>query len=78
MKSGGVAWHPCVGRLPGRRCEMTHFSYVAIAYGVTGLTVLALIAWVLLDQRARRAELANLEASGIRRRSDAKGGADEH
>ncbi|MCR9136764.1 MAG: heme exporter protein CcmD [Alphaproteobacteria bacterium] len=57
---------------------MTHFSYVAIAYGVTGLTVLALIGWVLLDQRARRAELAELDESGIRRRSDTKSRADEH
>lgn len=57
---------------------MSHFSYVASAYGVTGLTVLALIAWVFLDQRARRAELAELDASGIRRRSDRKGDADEH
>lgn len=56
---------------------MTHFSYVAIAYGVTGLTALALIAWVFLDQRARRAELAELDASGVRRRSDLKGDADE-
>lgn len=78
MKSGGAAWRPCVGRLPGRRCEMTHISYVAIAYGVTGLTVLALIAWVFLDQRARRAELAELDASGIRRRSDRRDEADEH
>ncbi len=54
---------------------MTHVTFVAIAYGVTGLTVAVLIGWVLLDQRARRAELAALEASGIRRRSDAvKGG----
>lgn len=53
---------------------MTHFSYVAISYGVTGLTVLAMIAWVWFDQRARQAELSELDASGIRRRSDLKNG----
>ncbi len=51
---------------------MSHFSFVAIAYGVSALTILALVGWIMLDQRARRAELAELEASGIRRRSDAK------
>jgi heme exporter protein D len=51
---------------------MSHFSFVAIAYGVSALTILALTGWIMLDQRARRAELAELEASGIRRRSDVK------
>ncbi len=59
---------------------MTHFAFVAIAYGATALTILALIGWVVIDQRSRRAELAELEASGVRRRSDARGngGGDEH
>lgn len=51
---------------------MSHLAFVSIAYGATGLTLAALILWVLLDQRARRAELAELEAQGVRRRSAAK------
>lgn len=50
---------------------MSHLAFVSIAYGVTALTILALIAWVLLEQRARRSELAELEARGVRRRSAA-------
>ena len=49
---------------------MTHSFFVALAYGATALTVLALIGWIVLDQRARRAEMAALEARGIGRRSE--------
>jgi len=56
---------------------MTHFAFVAFSFGATALTILALIGWVVLDQRARRAELADLEAHGVRRRSDSRGGEDE-
>ncbi|MCK3778429.1 heme exporter protein CcmD [Ensifer sesbaniae] len=48
---------------------MSHAVYVFTSYGIATLTVLGLIAWVVLDGRARRRELAELEASGIRRRS---------
>jgi heme exporter protein D len=48
---------------------MSHAFYILTSYGVTGLVCLALIAWVFLDGRSRRRELAELEASGIRRRS---------
>jgi heme exporter protein D len=48
---------------------MTHTFYIAMSYGITAVTVLCLIAWTWLDGRARRQELAELEASGIRRRS---------
>lgn len=51
---------------------MSHLAFVSIAYGVTALTILVLIAWVLFEQRARRSELAELEARGVRRRSAAK------
>jgi heme exporter protein D len=47
-----------------------HALYVTAAYGVTAIALAGLIVWVLLDQRARRRELAELEAAGIRRRSD--------
>jgi len=49
-----------------------HAAYVAAAYGVSFLVIAALAGWILLDQRARRRELAALEAAGIRRRSDSR------
>lgn len=48
---------------------MSHAFYIAMSYGITFAVSLCLIAWVWLDGRARRQELAELEASGIRRRS---------
>ena len=48
---------------------MTHTFYIAMSYAVTAIVTLCLIGWVWLDGRARRQELAELEASGIRRRS---------
>jgi heme exporter protein D len=48
---------------------MSHAFYIGMSYGLTGLIVVALIAWVWLDGRARKRELAQLEASGIRRRA---------
>jgi len=51
---------------------MTHTFYIAMSYGIAALISLCLIAWVWLDGRARSKELAELEASGIRRRSAPK------
>ena len=51
---------------------MSHFAFVALAYGVTAVTVAVLILWIVFDQIGRRADLAALEASGVRRRSDPK------
>lgn len=51
----------------------THMLYVAAAYGITAVVLAGLVGWVLLDQRARKRELAELEAAGIRRRSDKAG-----
>lgn len=48
---------------------MTHTFYIAMSYAVTAIVTLCLIGWVWLDGRARQKELAELEASGIRRRS---------
>jgi heme exporter protein D len=50
-----------------------HGLYVTAAYGISAIALAALIAWILLDGRARRREMAELEASGLRRRSDRKG-----
>jgi heme exporter protein D len=49
---------------------MTHALYVAAAYGISALALAGLTGWLLLDQRARRRELGELEASGVRRRSE--------
>ncbi|MGE6741503.1 heme exporter protein CcmD [Allorhizobium pseudoryzae] len=53
---------------------MTHAFYILTAYTLTTLTILSLIAWNWMDGRARRRELAELEASGLRRRSTAAPG----
>ncbi|MEW9805975.1 heme exporter protein CcmD [Mesorhizobium sp. ZMM04-5] len=49
-----------------------HALYVTAAYGISTLAIVGLVAWVLLDSRARRREMGDLEASGMRRRSDRK------
>ena len=49
-----------------------HVAYVVAAYGVSALTLAGLALWILIDQRARRREIAALEAAGIRRRSDSR------
>ncbi|MGN6538454.1 MAG: heme exporter protein CcmD [Mesorhizobium sp.] len=51
----------------------THDLYVTAAYAITVIVLAGLVGWILLDQRARRRELAELEAAGIRRRSDKAG-----
>jgi heme exporter protein D len=48
-----------------------HAGFVFAAYAASVLVIGAMIAWIALGQRARRAELAALEASGVKRRSDA-------
>lgn len=47
-----------------------HALYVTAAYGISALALAGLIAWVVLDQRARRREMTDLQESGMRRRSD--------
>jgi heme exporter protein D len=47
-----------------------HALYVSAAYGISALVLAALIGWIFIDQRARLRELAELEAGGLRRRSD--------
>ncbi|OWV90883.1 heme exporter protein CcmD [Rhizobium sp. R693] len=48
---------------------MAHAFYVYGSYGFAALVTTAVILWTWADGRARRKELAALEASGIRRRS---------
>ena len=48
---------------------MSHAFYIYSAYGIAAVTLIGVVAWVMLDSRARQKELQKLEASGIRRRS---------
>ncbi|TIM84638.1 MAG: heme exporter protein CcmD, partial [Mesorhizobium sp.] len=45
-----------------------HALYVAAAYAISAIVLVGLIGWILLDQRARKRELAALDAAGVRRR----------
>lgn len=45
-----------------------YLAYVASAYGVSGLALVALAGWVLIDSRAARRRLERLEAERRRPR----------
>jgi heme exporter protein D len=51
---------------------MNHVLFVTAAYLVSALGLAGLGVWILLDQRARQKELADLEAAGATRRSERK------
>lgn len=53
---------------------MSHEAFVFLSYAATAVTLTGLLAGILLDGRARRRELAELEAQGVRRRSKSAGG----
>jgi heme exporter protein D len=48
---------------------MEHAGFIFAAYAVTGLVVLALILRAVLDHRAQRRALSDLERRGAGRRS---------
>jgi heme exporter protein D len=48
---------------------VSHAGFIAAAYIATAFVLLALVVWIVLDGRAQRRRLADLEARGIRRRS---------
>lgn len=48
---------------------MTHAFFVSAAYIISALVIAGLVGWILLDQVARKRELADLEERGVRRRS---------
>ncbi|WP_099866966.1 heme exporter protein CcmD [Pararhizobium haloflavum] len=50
---------------------MAYFGYIFASYLATAVALLGLIGWVVFDLRGRRADLAELEARGVRRRSAA-------
>lgn len=47
-------------------------GFIFSAYGATFLILAAMVAWVWLTLRSRRAELAKLEADGLRRAGSKK------
>lgn len=53
---------------------MSHEAFVFLSYAATGVTLIGLLALTVLDGRARKRELAELEAQGVRRRSRTPGG----
>jgi heme exporter protein D len=46
-----------------------HASFILAAYGVALLVLIMLIGWIMLDYRAQRRRVAELESQGITRRS---------
>ena len=50
-----------------------HGGFILAAYLATVVVIGGLVCWVILDGRAIRRRLKDLEARGIRRRSASKG-----
>jgi heme exporter protein D len=48
---------------------MNHLGFIAAAYGVTTIVLVAMVAWLVLDGRAVTRRLSELDARGVRRRS---------
>lgn len=46
-----------------------HVAYVVTAYAAVVLVLAGLLGWIVVDGRAQRRRLADLEARGVRRRS---------
>ncbi len=53
---------------------MSHIFFVSMAYGAAALALSALLIWIIADHSGRKKELAELDNSGVRRRSDKKDG----
>ncbi len=47
-----------------------HTGFIVAAYAVTAVVLVALVLWVALDARLQKRRLADLDARGIRRRSE--------
>jgi heme exporter protein D len=49
-----------------------HAGFIVAAYAIALAVVAALIAWIVLDHRAQRRILEDLERAGVTRRSAAR------
>jgi heme exporter protein CcmD len=49
----------------------THMGFIIAAYAAAVIVIVGLCAWVILDYRAQRRMLAELERRGVTRRSSA-------
>jgi heme exporter protein D len=49
--------------------EAAHTGFIIAAYAAAVVVVLGLCAWVMLDYRAQRRNLADLDRRGVTRRS---------
>jgi heme exporter protein D len=47
-----------------------HAGFILAAYLTTAVVIAGLALWIVVDGRTQRRRLADLEARGIRRRSD--------
>jgi len=47
-----------------------HAAFIIAAYLITAIVVVGLIVWVIADRRAQARALAELDARGVRRRSE--------
>jgi heme exporter protein D len=48
----------------------SHAAFIVMAYAAAGIVVLGLVIWIVLDYRAQRRALLDLETRGLTRRSD--------
>jgi heme exporter protein D len=46
-----------------------HGGFILAAYGLAILVIAVVFVWIVVDGRAQRRQLAELEARGVRRRS---------
>lgn len=46
-----------------------HFGFILASYLVTAAVIIGLVLWTVLDGRAQRRRLSELESRGVRRRS---------
>jgi heme exporter protein D len=47
-----------------------HADFILAAYAITAVVIAGLIIWVVADHRAQTRALAELDARGVRRRSE--------
>jgi heme exporter protein D len=47
-----------------------HAGFIIASYGLTVLVIVVLFVWIVADGRSQRRQLDDLEARGVRRRSD--------